>query len=249
MPSSADGKTLTPRTMSMSSTRPRMPPSRRRKPGRTRTAGWRGLDRPSGSGAAASRGAQVRQHELASSARPDVGVDHLGDELGLVHVETGLRRALEAVGAHLGHARVVVGAGAPGLLDAGPHRGDPRAGLARVHGGADAEPVERHAALARDLGQVQRVGRRAAHRGGASVSAARRCTESCPPPGIAGAGASPLEPAQNPRRARRENRKKIGLPGPGPAPAGRTPAPCPPLQDSCVSGPAGGAAVVPVVRA
>ena len=77
-------------------------------------------------------------------------------------MEPGPRRALEAVGAHLGHPRVVVRPGAPGRLDAGAHRGNARARLARVDRAADAERVQGDAALARHLGQVQRVGGRAA---------------------------------------------------------------------------------------
>ncbi len=72
-------------------------------------------------------------------------------------MQAGLSLALEAVGAHLGHARVVIGPGAPRRLDAGTHRGDPRPGLARVHGGAHAEARQRDPPLLRQLGQMQRV--------------------------------------------------------------------------------------------
>jgi hypothetical protein len=158
--------------------RPRMPPSSRREarphahPVRARPpprAGGGPPTHPVAGPVAEQRGAhaaQVGQDQLAlvRGASGD-RVEDLGDELGLVHVQAGLRRALEAVGAHLGHARVIVGPGPPRRLDAGPHRGNPGPRLSRVDGRADAQAREHDPSLGRDLGQVERVGRRAADRG------------------------------------------------------------------------------------
>ena len=111
---------------------------------------------------------EVGQDQLARGRKPAGGrIDHLGDELALVDVEPGLGAALVAVRAHLGHARVVVGPRAPRRLQARAHRRDPRAGLPSVHGGADPRLREVDAALARQLGQVEGVRGRTAHRGGA----------------------------------------------------------------------------------
>src|SRR3989475_9679545 len=67
-------------------------------------------------------------------------VDHLGDELGLVDVEPRLLGALVAIGADLGHPRMIVRPRAPPRLDAGAHRGDGRARLAGVNGDPHASP-------------------------------------------------------------------------------------------------------------
>src|SRR5438552_1064070 len=112
--------------------------------------------------------AEVREHQLTlASGHAGHRIQDLGDELALVDVRPRLSRALEAIGAHLGHSRMVVRLGAPGLLDAGAHHRNPGSRLARVHRGPDAELSELQAALARDLGEVQRIGGRAADRRGA----------------------------------------------------------------------------------
>src|SRR5215831_14651357 len=92
--------------------------------------------------------AQVGQHQFACLAYCDglaaTGIEYFRDELALVDMYALLLRAHEAVGAHFGHARVIISIRAPGALDALASGGDrgPRfasmdghahGGLAHVH--------------------------------------------------------------------------------------------------------------------
>ena len=84
-------------------------------------------------------------------------------------MEARLRGALERVGAHLGHARVVVGPGAPERLEPLAHGGDARARLPRVDRRPDPEGRRVDALRARDLREVERVRRRADEGGRAEL--------------------------------------------------------------------------------
>ena len=101
-------------------------------------------DRPGG----APKVGEDELSHLALAGRPAGGVDHLGDELGLVDVERGLRFAGIGVGADLGGAGVVEAPGTPALLDPGPDLGNRRAGFTCVdrdanRGGCQVTPSRR----------------------------------------------------------------------------------------------------------
>ena len=156
---------------------------------------------------------EICQDELAFTRRSGRHrVDHLGDELRLVDVEPAPLDALVAIGAHLGHAAVVVSSGAPGPLDTGAHRRNPGARLARVHRDPHRQPPQVDTALARDLGQVKGVGRRADedrrtegfHRGQPRrrVLAAAGDRQRSEHPGALEAGP---EPDEEPERERKED--------------------------------------------
>src|SRR5712692_9199242 len=105
---------------------------------------------------------EVGEDELAVARGPSGRrVDDLDDELGLADVEPRLLDAFVAVGADLGHARMIVRPRAPPRLDARSYRRDAGARLACVDGEPHASLRQVLAALARHLDQVERVGRRA----------------------------------------------------------------------------------------
>ncbi len=105
---------------------------------------------------------QVGQHQLAlPRRRPRLGVDHLADELALVHVQARLRLALEPPGPHLRRPGVVVTARPPGRLDPRLRRRHARPRLAGVDRDVDAGVDQVDPLLLRHLRQVQRIGRRA----------------------------------------------------------------------------------------
>ena len=120
--------------------------------------------------------------------------------------------ALVAVGAHLGHARVIEGARAPALLDARAHRRDAGARLAGVHGHRAPE------AAWRSIPRSRATCSRCSAYDGVQTSTvapsdsidARRVGESWPPPGIARAPSAraPSKPAQKPMKRPNENGKK-----------------------------------------
>ena len=175
--------------------------------------------------------AEVREGQLADLSRRHrpaaLRVQHLGHELELVHVEARLRDALERVGAHLGHARMIVRARAPERFQAAAHGGDARARLARVDRGPDAERGGIGALGARDLREVKPVGRRADEGGGAEIPdrvearrgilAAARDAHRAEDPRALEPGP---EPDEEPEREREEER---GRSAPAPRPGTRRP--------------------------
>ena len=175
----AAGYTFTPRTFTMSSARARIPPSSRAQRAAARARLGAAHDEVAGAIAdqRARRAAEVRHHQLAAAAVRDgplrLGVDHLAEEAALVEVqEAGRLPALEADGPDLGQAVVVDHAGAPGLLDARARRGDAAARLAGDDQHAHAALAQADALGGRHLGEVQRVGRRAADDRGVECSRA-----------------------------------------------------------------------------
>ena len=134
--------------------------------GRTRTArrpAARG--RRSGSGSAASRAARgwSAPARPRGAGAPVAGIDHLGDELRLVDVQAGLRlrtrsRRRPSRSCPRGRRRARPSPPRCARAPTGmPAPGSPACTVARTR-----QLREVEAALARDLGEVQRVGRRAA---------------------------------------------------------------------------------------
>src|SRR2546422_1062032 len=132
------------------------PPARARRRGEARTVAGTETDH------GRADAPEVGEDELAVARGPSGHrVNDLGDELGLADVEPLLLDAFVAVGAVLGHARMIVRPCVPPRLDARSYRRDAGARLACVDGDPHASLREVLAALARHLDQVERVGWRA----------------------------------------------------------------------------------------
>ena len=201
---------MTPRTISMSSVRPMQRTRGLGAPARARARCGTRRGRGCGSAAAARRGGEVGEHELARGAVVDLDrlagcrVDQLGvDEAAGAEVHAVLLLALaperdaDVADPHrLGHAR------APAVLELGAEGGLAAAGLAGDEHPLDAGAGEVDAALGRPLDQVGGVGGR--ERRGLGPQQLDRLHQ---PLGVAGADRDVAEAdAVERRRARRRRR-------------------------------------------